>query len=119
MVRFFCWVMVVLLLAASGGNSAPIKGAYAHGKLRVGARSHIEFEEIFEGGRRACVIAVGDHNPPVEIAIAVNDEAGRLVAEDRGVDYVAAIWYPAREAKYKVVVSNSGVEYNIMYIVFK
>ena len=49
----------------------------------------------------------------------VYDEANNLIMEDRGLDFAAAMWYPPREAKYKVVVKNYGVEYNDMYLVFK
>jgi hypothetical protein len=88
-------------------------------KVRIERKSHMEFQERFQGGRRACVIAVGDHDPPVDVGIAVYDEADRLITEEQGLDYVAAIWYPPRDAQYKVVVKNSGLEYNAMYLVFK
>jgi hypothetical protein len=115
------------LLAAAGawfipasGGGGPLKGPHAMSKVHVLAKGQTEFEEVFQGGRRACVIAVGDHKPVVDIGISVYDAAKRLVAEDNGGgDYVAAIWYPPRDAKYKIVVKNDGVEYNEMYIVFK
>ena len=55
----------------------------------------------------------------MDMGIAVYDEADRLITEEQGLDYVAAIWYPPRDAQYKVVVRNSGLEYNAMYLVFK
>jgi hypothetical protein len=120
MARLLWWVPVVLFLAATGGSSAPLKGAHAMFKVRVPAQARMDFEERFEGGRRACVIAVGDHKPVVNVGIAVYDQANQLVAEDQGGgDCVAAIWYPLREAKYKIVVNNSGLDYNDMYLVFK
>src|SRR5438270_1212355 len=120
MARFLCCVPVLLCLAASAGTGAPLKGAYPMSKVRVGAKAKWEIEESFRGGRRACVIAVGDHNPIVDVTIAVYDDSNRLVAEDQGGgDVVAAIWYPPRDAMYNVVVTNSGLEYNVMYLVFK
>jgi hypothetical protein len=118
MARSLWWVPVILVLATSG-SIAPVKGARTLSKVRIERKSHMEFKEAFQGGRRACVIAVGDHNPPVDVGIAVFDEAGQLVTEHQGLDYVAAIWYPPRTASYKIVVKNTGLEYNAMYLVFK
>ena len=103
----------------AGERERSAKGARTASKVRIGANSHMEFEDKYEGGRRACVIAVGDHKPPVDISIAVYDDAKQLVTEVSNVDFVAAIWYPPREGTYKVVVTNSGLEYNEMYLVFK
>jgi hypothetical protein len=118
MLRLLIGVTVVLALAAVEAGSAPVKGARAI-KVRVGTRSQTSFEERFEGGRRACVIAQGDQDPSAEVAIAVYDEANQVVVEDRGVDFAAAIWYPPRDAKYKVEVKNGGPDVNIIYVVFK
>jgi hypothetical protein len=90
------------------------------GKVFVGAQGQKEFEEVFEGGRRACVIAMGGHQRVIDVGIAIYDEGNRLITEDQGGgDIVAAIWYPPRDAKYKIVVKNSGLENNSMYLVFK
>jgi hypothetical protein len=117
--RIFRWSLaVVLLTAASGVVSAPVTGARAT-RVRIGRQSSMTLEEKFLGGQRACVIAVGDHNPPVDLGITVFDEAEQLVAEDQSRDFVAAIWYPPRTAKYKILVKNTGVEYNDVRLVFK
>ena len=118
MKRMLGYVPLVLFIATSGGDGGPVKGARTQ-KARIGAKSHSEFEDKYQAGRRACVIAMGDHKPPVDISIAVYDDANQLITEERSVDYVAAIWYPPRTANYKVVVKNSGEEYNEMYLVFK
>jgi hypothetical protein len=118
MARFSWWAPLILVVTASG-NGAPVKGTRTMAQVRIERSSQMEFKEEFQGGRRACVIAVGDHNPPVDVGIAVFDEANQLITEHRGLDYVTAIWYPPRTASYKVVVKNSGLEYNAMYLVFK
>jgi hypothetical protein len=68
------------------------------------------------GGARACVVAVGDHKPAVEMGIAVFDEAGKKITEDAGSgeapDFVAVIWYPPRDGKYTVEVRSKGLEHN-------
>jgi hypothetical protein len=78
------------------------------------------FQFEFRGGERACVIAVGDHKPVVPMAIVVVDEKMTTVAEDYGSeqvpDFVAAIWYPPRTAKYTVIVQSVGKEYNEVYL---
>ena len=112
------FVPIVLFIAATGGDGGPVKGARTL-RSRIGAKSKMEFEEKYQAGRRACVIAMGDHKPPVEISVAVYDDANQLITEDRNVDYVAAIWYPPREATYKIVVKNTGEEYNEIYLAFK
>jgi hypothetical protein len=118
MKRLFVLVPMLLFITVPGSKGGPLKGAHTL-KTQIGAKSHMEFEEAYQGGRRACVIAVGDRKPSVDITIAVYDDAKQLVTEEHNLDYVAAIWYPPRDGVYKVVVSNSGVEYNEMYLVFK
>src|SRR5271169_5611059 len=107
MVRVFWLVAIFFFLLVWGGRSAPIEGARTMNKVRVGPKGALVIEEKFEGGRRACVIAVGDHNPVVDVGIAVYDEANRLIAEDKGGgDFATAIWYPPGEGKYKILVKN-------------
>jgi hypothetical protein len=118
MKRLILLVAMLLPITAPLSVGAPLKGAHTL-KTRIGAKSHMEFEEKYQGGRRACVIAVGDRKPSVNISIAVYDDAKQLIAEEHNVDYVAAIWYPPRAGVYKVIVTNSGEEYNEMYLVFK
>jgi hypothetical protein len=119
MARFLWWMLVLLLMTASSGSSAPVNGAYSQFNVRIEANSQKEFDVSFQGGRRACVIAVGNRKALMDVGIDVYDEANHLVTEDRGLGFAAAIWYPARETKYKVVVKNIGADYNEMYLVFK
>lgn len=117
--RRLVWLApIILCISVSGSRSAPLKGAHAL-KSVIGGNSQMEFEKAFRGGERACVIAIGDHKPAVPMRIAVYDDAKQLVAEDQYIDFVAAIWYPPRDGTYKIVVANSGMEYNKMYLVFK
>lgn len=119
MLRVLWCVPAMLLLTASTGSGGPVDGAKALPQVRIGARSFMEFNEKYQGGRRACVIALGDGNPPVDITITVYDTANQVVAEQTGNDHVAAMWYPPRDAPYKILVKNSGKEFNVMYIVFR
>ncbi|HWY88586.1 MAG TPA: hypothetical protein VNX28_17875 [Gemmataceae bacterium] len=119
MTRLLWWMPVFLLLTYSSGSGAPVKGAFSQFDVRIEANSQKEFDVSFQGGRRACVIAVGNRKAMMDVGIDVYDEANHLVTEDRGLGFAAAIWYPAREAKFKVVVKNIGADYNAMYLVFK
>lgn len=78
------------------------------------------FQVEYRGGERACVIAIGDHKPPVPMAILVYDEKKAKVAEDYGSeetpDYVAAVWYPPRAGKYIIEVRSLGKEYNLVWL---
>jgi hypothetical protein len=72
----------------------------------------VEIKEKFRGGRRAMVIIEGDHLPVVPLAVAVYDEANRLVGEDVSeIDVAGVLWYPARDATYKIVIQNFGTDY--------
>ena len=62
---------------------------------------------------------MANRKPPADVGIAVYDDANQLITEDQGLGFAAAIWYPPRDAKYRVVVKNLGKEYNEMYLVFK
>jgi hypothetical protein len=119
MARFFWCVSLFLLLAASSGSGAPVNGAFSQFDVRIEANSQKEFDVSFQGGRRACVIAVGNRKDLMDVGINVFNEANQLITEDRGLGFAAAIWYPPREAKYKIVVKNIGADYNEMYLVFK
>lgn len=78
------------------------------------------FQVEYRGGERACVMAVGDHKPPVPMAIIVYDDKKNKVAEDYGSeeapDYVAAFWYPPRDGRYTIEVRSAGVEYNAVFL---
>ena len=121
--------MLSLGLWAGLGAASPIKGTYSF-KEKLSGQSvspegkktpgQFEIKETFRGGRRACVIVQGDHDPVVDLGVYVYDSNQQLVAKDDGRgDIVAAIWYPPRDGSYKIVVHNSGEQWNRCYIVVK
>lgn len=109
----------LFFLVSGLGTGAPTKGPYSLGQWRIGARGSREVVETFRGGQRACVIVEGDHKPVVDLKVEVFDKAGNLVARDEGGDFVSAIWYPPRDAEYRIQIHNSGEEYNDCYVVLK
>jgi hypothetical protein len=114
-------VAVVGGLAVTLGRGSPADGMRSEGR-RIGAGGSTEFEVPFRGGERACVIVRGDHKPVENIRLEVY-EGARLVAEDEARenkgDFVTAIWYPPRDATYRIRIYNPGKEYNECYIVLK
>jgi hypothetical protein len=83
----------------------------------------LEYKKLYVAGQRACVIAIGDHKPVVDLEIKVYDSKGLLVAQARGKeparDFVAVFWYPPREESYRIVISSYGTEYNKCSLAFK
>ncbi len=122
-----------LLALVPVGVGAPVDGPASLNKKRVEQRSlgvngeilpgELEFEKTFRAGERACVMVIGDHDPVVDLSIIVTDKAGNVVAEDRGSgkagDFVAAIWYPAREEAFVIRILNPGTEFNAVNIAIK
>jgi hypothetical protein len=111
----------LLLLVAQTGVSSPLAGKQAlEEPMRVPANGKKAVRADFHGGERACVIVKGDHKPVVDLRLSVYDKKGNLVAKDEGGgDYVAAIWYPPRDAEYRIEIFNPGKEYNDCYVSFK
>ena len=81
----------------------------------------------FRGGRRACVIVVGDHKPIVPVVLEIHDEKGNLIGRSEpgkgventkaaGNDVCAVIWYPPRDAYYRITIHNSGREFNKCWV---
>ena len=124
------WLLLVPLVWMCGGDvsSSPLKGPYII--LRKDAKipeainpanpGTYVLQEKFRGGQRACVIVEGDHKPVVDLEIVVYDVKNRMVAHDKGDgDIIAAIWYPPRDAEYKIEIRNPGQDYNAVYVVVK
>jgi hypothetical protein len=102
---------------ADGGPVAQIKPA--RGRFAAHERRNVG-QFLFKGGERACVIALGDHTPIVDIILEVRDEEDQVVARyDRGGDIVAAIWYPPQDGRYTIFVQNTGTVHNDIYIAVK
>lgn len=119
-----------LLALVPFGVAGPVSGPEHLSQKRVGANGNLEIVKEFVAGERACVIAIGDHKPVVPLKITIYDRDNKVVATDEGketavedqpgpADYVAAIWYPPRTGPYRIVIHNSGVEYNDLYIAIK
>lgn len=113
------------LLWAGLGSAGPVPTAVANYR-KVRARTTEVIKLKFEGGQRACVIAMGDHDPVVPVTIEVYDADGKLVVSDNpattvpppavGADLAAAFWYPPRDAEYTIKVTNHGGEWNKVWI---
>jgi hypothetical protein len=122
MTRIILFLVVGLLLAVPGpGGGSPVQGKHSFGEpQRIPKGARVRFEKEFRGGERACVIVRGDHKPVVDLSVAIYDQNGNLIAkDDAGGDFVAAIWYPPRDATYRVDIVNPGAEYNDCYISLK
>jgi hypothetical protein len=108
-----------LVIATPWGMSAPLDGSKSFSQ-RIGAASQsggqiepapFELKEKFKGGRRATILAIGDHKPVVPMAIFVYDSANQLVAKDESHgDFVSAVWYPPRDGEYKIHIKHWGVD---------
>jgi hypothetical protein len=116
----FLSMLLLMIAAATSGNTSPVDGKQALGRARIEAADHLVFEKEFRGGERACVIVKGDHEPVVDLSLSVYDAKGVLVARDAGAgDYVAVIWYPPRDARFRIEIVNPGTQFNQCYISLK
>jgi hypothetical protein len=117
----------VLLLSLSPAHSSPARTKpyrEAHKRQkefslwRPGTK--YEFQDIFQGNERACVIVEGDHKPPMNLTIQVFDLANNKVAEDkRGGDIIGVTWYPPKTDTYRIVITADGDIENLLDIVVK
>jgi hypothetical protein len=139
MTRTFGLILVGItgLLYAGLGEAGSVKGPVAFG-AKIGPKGTLILSKAnagdltkFKGGRRACVIVKGDHNPIVPVTVEILDEKDNVVARDdpaagatspgaKGNDLAAVIWYPPRDGHYRIRIHNHGVEiYNDCYIVIQ
>jgi hypothetical protein len=119
MKRVFLFSVVLTLLASVAGSGSPLGGSNRK-EVTVSEMANVELEEKFRGGERACVIVRGDHDPVVNLGLFVYDDKGSLVGkDDGGGDIVAVIWYPPRDATYKIKLRNPGKVYNKCLVSFK
>lgn len=110
---------MLLLFAWSTGVGAPVNGPRSLGSKNSLADGAFELKEAFRGGERACVIALAI-NPKDDLAIEVFDDRGRMVArvENNG-DLIAAIWYPPRDAVYRIKISSPEGKSKSCYVSLK
>jgi hypothetical protein len=119
MTRVVLLSLLLPLLVSDPGTGSPMTGK-RNLKAKVAELGNFQVEEKFRGGERACVIVMGDHKPVVNLGLFIYDQKGTLVTRDEGGgDIVAVIWYPPRDATYKIKIHNPGREYNDCYISFK
>jgi hypothetical protein len=117
MTRKTLFLVAALLAVPESGGGSPLEGKISLGVQRVAKQGRLRFEKEFRAGERACVIVRGDHKPVVDLSLAVFDEKGNLIGKDAsGGDFVSVIWYPPRDAVYRVEIVNPGEEYNDCYI---
>lgn len=120
MMRAISLAVLLLLSTAPLTTSAPIEGLKYFKQKRIEPGAAFTLTLAYRGGERACVTAIGDHDPVQELAIVVTDAKGAVVATDRGKgpasDFVCAIWYPPRDGTYRIEVHNSGSIYNAVNI---
>jgi hypothetical protein len=121
MKRLIFPIIVGLVLSHPGpGGGSPLEGKLSLGEQRIPKGKRLRFEKQFRGGERACVIVKGDHDPVVDLSVSVYDQKGNLIAkDDAGGDFVSAIWYPLRDAIYRIEIVHSGADYNECDITLK
>ncbi len=127
------WGLFLVLLATFALDGAAKAGSFTpkiFPKVQVEVDKKVALPPLkFKGGERACVIAMGDHNPVQPISLEVYE---RRVFEDKSKkptpvatadsgnsDLVAVMWYPPRDAEYVVVIATHGNVYNVCYVSVK
>lgn len=104
------------------GVAGPVEGVTA-GFFDIPAEG-LTVTKRFRGGERASVQVKGDHKSPTIVHITVHDAKNNLVAEDKGRelpvgDMASVIWYPPREAEYRVTVRVSEARKADYFIVIR
>ena len=121
--RILILVFLVSLALAPIGIGSPTDGSWADRKA-VPAADVLKISKSFRGGERACVLALGGQKEVANLRLEIYDPNGILVAEDKGNnsltgDFVAVIWYPPRDGKYRIELHNPGAIANLCYIAIK
>ncbi len=131
MKRLAALLTAVVLVTASGhvGIGSPVSGQKRVGSdIKIEPKAAFEFTEKFRGGERACVIVRGDHksevrgDPDSEVDLGVHvfdQHSNPVIKVENSGDLVSAIWYPARDAVYKIKIVNPGPTTNNCYISLK
>jgi hypothetical protein len=111
---------LTVLAASLSAQASPVDGITAIKDKVSGGTSFVR-KMKFKGGERACVIAIGDHQPVVDLHLRVEDARGQLVGEDKpGGDLCCVIWYPPQDGDYTISVAVPHIEakldYNLLYV---
>ncbi len=144
MTRAFAFFLVTagVLCGTRFGAAGPVTGNWAF-KPKIGGQGTLTLQKDtpmssgklgnrvkFKGGRRACVIVMGDHDPIVPVTLQIHDDQGNLVAVDEpgknvdsskapGNDVCAVVWYPPRDGYYKITIQNTGRDWNQCWVAIK
>jgi hypothetical protein len=134
MTRTLIFVGLLMLAVAMPGHGGPVDGSSwtkvqvpaGGGSIQGGNASEPgtwSLTRTFAAGQRASVIAIGDHDPVVDVEIKIYDSKNQLVVKRRGAepapDFVMVTWYPPREENYKIEVNSYGKVANIVSIAIK
>lgn len=112
------------LISLNMGQAGPVEGPKALGQDIPAAEGELagasSFDLAYRGGQRACVIAMSTARKiPVNMGISVLDEQKNVVAQSVGGRLVAAVWYPPRDANYRIVLSSTAQAPIKAYVVVK
>jgi hypothetical protein len=113
--------LLFLLSAAPIGDGAPIAGVFAK-EVEIGPEPWKQVKR-FRGGERAAVLVAGKGKMPPPVHVAVYDDNGKIVAEEKGRApsgfMVAVAWYPARDADYRIEIRTLDSRENKCYVTIK
>ena len=114
--------LVACLAFAPIGVGSPIDGSTAlDGELKDDVWSTAR---MFRGGQRASVIVIGSRENAANIELTVRDAKGKLIVEDKANGglagtIVAVLWYPPRDAEYRIEVRQPGAQNREFYCAIK
>lgn len=107
-------ITALALLAFSAltpiSRSSPVNGVIAR-KYEVPGEGLTLPPVKFRGGQRASVQVIGDHQSASIVHVTIKDDKGNVIAEEKGrehpvADIAAVIWYPPRDAEYRIHIRN-------------
>ncbi len=115
--------LALLFLLGTGpiGDGAPITGVFAK-DVEIGPEPWKQVKR-FRGGERAAVLVAGKGKMPPPIQLTVYDDSGKVVAEEKGQNpsgfMVAVVWYPARDADYRLEIRTLDSRVNKCFVTIK
>lgn len=120
--RILAFVSLLFLVLAPMGAGAPLTGAWFMAE-EIGSEPFKKTTR-FRGGERAVVLVAGKNHETARLHLAIYDVHGKLVAEDTGKDppvgdMVGVIWYPPRDADYRIEIKNLDSRANRCFVTIK
>lgn len=116
--RVLLSLSVLAGLALPGGWGGPIPEPYIKRPISLDPTAVEVVPQKFKGGERACVIALVLGRQESEIQITVKDAKDKVIGTDQG-RRAAVIWYPVRDAEYKIEIRNVSKESVDCYLAVK